>query len=206
MFFLVRDNRKWQLLTVELPSHFASAFKFIHRVHNCVHICVSEGKQEDRESRRKESLYLQTLLNYLSMFPSDVSVTVTPANALRGNLVTWSAPASITQWELTARDVTPFTRTDPGPGPLGTPPMSVWVSSLIPGCCHKPTGCSHLENTRGSVKFKWHSQAVRDPIKSISAPPRIHLQCILNFQYLHMHLLSLLHELVNTTIHHCWGE
>lgn len=59
------------------------------------------------------------------MFPSDVSVTAMPASALSENMVTWSAPASITQWEPTARDVTPFTRIDPGPGPLGTLPMSV---------------------------------------------------------------------------------
>lgn len=70
-------------------------------------------------------LVLHLLHNSLSAFPSDASVTVTPVSALRGNMGVWCVPANTIQWEMTARDVTPFTRIDPGPGPLGTPPTSV---------------------------------------------------------------------------------
>lgn len=65
------------------------------------------------------------LNNHLSVYLSGVNVTVTQVSALRGNTGAWSVPASTIQWEMTARDATPFTRIDPGPGQLGTPPMSV---------------------------------------------------------------------------------
>ena len=93
-------------------------------------VCVSTQSQWG-ESETEQSCSSSFLHNYLSVFPSDVSVTVTPASALRGNTGGWCVPASITRRETTARDVTPFTRTDPGPGPRGTLPTSVWVSSCF---------------------------------------------------------------------------
>lgn len=129
-----------------IPPHFLlfSAFSSI------VHKWVSEEKQREIVGE----LVLAALHNYLSMFPLDVSVTVTPVSVLKGNMAAWSVPASITQWELTARDVTLSTRTDPGPGPLGIPPMSVWVSSWTPGRCHKPTACTRLHSPQGRAKFE----------------------------------------------------
>lgn len=149
MFMPVKDDRKWQLLTVEIPSHFplSSSSYSIHCAHKYVYTWVSEGKKKERERWCIGKVVIAPSTQ-LSVFPSDVSVTVTPASAVRGNMAAWSVPANITQWEMTARDVTPFTRIDPGPGPLGTPPTSVWVSSLLLGHCHKPTACSLLQNSQ----------------------------------------------------------
>ncbi|KAF3849317.1 hypothetical protein F7725_015814, partial [Dissostichus mawsoni] len=46
----------------------------------------------------------------------------------------WCVPASITRLETTARDVTPFTRTDPGPGPRGTLPTKCNCSGRSDEC------------------------------------------------------------------------
>lgn len=68
---------------------------------------------------------MHLLNNHPFVYLSGVNVTVTQVSASRGNTGIWSVPVSTIQWEMTARDATPFTRIDPGPGQLGTPPMSV---------------------------------------------------------------------------------
>lgn len=68
--------------------------------------------------------------------PSGASATATPASAPRGGRGGCSASASTIQRGTTARDVTLFTRTDPGPGRPGTPPTSAWVSIRLLAGCH----------------------------------------------------------------------
>lgn len=97
----------------------------IHCVHKYCYSGVDKEKRRESVSGNVGNLVKHLLNNYLSVFLSGVSVTVTQASALRGNTGTWSVPANTIQWEMTARDAIPFTRIDPGPGPLGTPPMSV---------------------------------------------------------------------------------
>lgn len=132
------NSLQWKYL-LTLPSRPPSAADTV-----CISLSTVESapRGEGNVYRKGKVVLAAPLHNYLSMFPLGVSVTVTPASVSRGNMVAWSVPANITQWEWTARDVTPFTRTDPGPGPLGTPPTSVWVSSLPLGRCHKPIRCT----------------------------------------------------------------
>lgn len=89
-----------------------------------------------------------------SLPPPGVSATATPASAPRASRGGCSASASIIQRGTTARDVTPSTRTGPGPGPPGTPPTSAWVSS-----CHDQNATSSGEvelapqNPSGNIKL-----------------------------------------------------
>lgn len=106
------------------------------------------------------SLSAMALFHKPSLPPSGVSATATPASAPRGSRGGCSASASTTQRGTTARDVTLFTRTDPGPGLPGTPPTSAWVSIRLLACCHTRLKTkTQLPTTRLSSSIREHQNS-----------------------------------------------